>query len=73
MTDEITRKRIDSGDWDHWLDLEIRGVRIGETGMVRWKLRQDGDEEYDEQYVADILEKMVRVIRNDDPETEDKP
>lgn len=68
MTDEITRRRLDSGEPDHYLVLTIHGVRIGDTGMVRWHIEQDGDQEYDEQYVADVLEKVVQVIRKDEPE-----
>ena len=66
--DEITRRRMDKGEWDHWLDLKIRGVCIGDTGRVRWRLTPDGDDdhEYDEQYVADVLEKVIQVIRNND-------
>ena len=69
MTDEITRRRIDSRDYDHWLELTIGGVRIGNTGKVRWRLEQDGDMEYDEQYLADVLEKVIEVIRNNDADT----
>lgn len=68
-TDEVTRRRMDKDEWDHWLDLEIRGVRIGDTGKFRWRLIQDGDHEYDEQYVADVLEKVIQVIRNNDADT----
>ena len=68
MTDEVTRLRMEMNEWDHWLDLKIRGVRIGDTGKVRWRLEQDGDHEYGEQYVADVLEKVIQVIRNNDAE-----
>lgn len=69
-TDELTRRRMESEDWDHWLDMKIRGVRLGDTGKVRWHIEQDGDMEYDEQYVADVLEKVILVIRADDPDTQ---
>lgn len=61
--DEITTRRLNHSDWDYALDLTIRGTRIGDTGKARWIIVQDGDAEYDEQYVADVLEKVVLVIR----------
>lgn len=67
--DEITRKRIDSGAVDHQLTVDIVGVRIGNTGKVRWHIEQSGCIEYDEQYVADVLEKVVEVIRNNNADT----
>lgn len=67
--DEITRHRMSAEQWDHRLDLKIRGVRIGDTNKIRWRLVQDGDHEYDEQYAADVLEKVIHVIRNDDADT----
>jgi hypothetical protein len=75
MTDEFTRRRLDAKDYDHYVLLEIGGVRIGNTGKVRWHIEQDGDQEYDEQYLADVLEKVIQVIRKDSPytiEIEDK-
>ncbi len=69
--DEITRKRIDSGAVDHQLNLDIVGVRIGNTGKVRWSIEQHGCIEYDEQYVADVLEKVVEVIRNNLADTDE--
>ncbi len=67
--DEITHRRMESGDYDHWLNLDIRGVRIGNTGQVRWHIERDGDMVYDEQYVADVLEKVIMVIRKDCEDT----
>jgi len=69
MTDDITRRRIDNKEYDHYLELTIAGVRIGSTGLVRWRIEQDGDMEYDEQYLADVLEEVVEVIRNNNNET----
>ncbi len=69
MTDDITRRRLDFKQFDHFLELTIGGVLIGSTGMIRWHLEQDGDQEYDEQYVADVLEKVIEVIRNNDANT----
>jgi len=69
MADEITQRRLNSGDYDHYLNLDISGVRIGSTGMVRWHIEQNGDIEYDEQYVADVLEKVVQVIRENSADT----
>jgi outer membrane protein assembly factor BamB len=60
---------MDNNEYDHYLDLSIRGVRIGNTGKVKWHIEQDGDIEYDEQYVADVLEKVIQVIRNNNSET----
>ena len=67
--DEITQRRLDKQDYDHYVELTICGVRIGSTGKVRWKIMQDGDTEYDEQYIADVLEKVVEVIRNNIADT----
>lgn len=69
-TDEITRRRLDNRDYDHYLNLDLGGVRIGNTGMVRWHIEQNGDIQYDEQYVADVLEKIIMVIRKNDATTE---
>ena len=68
--DEITRRRLDKCDYDHYLELTIGGCRIGSTGMVRWHIEQDGDVEYDEQYVADVLEKVIEVIRQNNADTD---
>ena len=68
-TDEFTRRRMDAGQFDHCLNLDIAGVRIGNTGMIRWHIVQNGDIIYDEQYVADVLEKVVQVIRENDADT----
>lgn len=73
MIDEFTRRRLDNGEYDHYLLLEISGVRIGDTGMVRWRMEQEGDEEYDEQYIADVLEKIIEVIRTNMANTKDIP
>ena len=72
-SDEITRRRIDNKDYDHYLNLEIGGVRIGNTGQVRWRIVQHSDDDiiYDEQYVADVLEKVVQVIRQNSSDTDD--
>ena len=69
--DAFTRRRLDNGDYDHYLELNIAGVRIGSTGKVRWHIVQNGDIEYDEQYVADVLEKVIEVIRNNIADTDE--
>lgn len=70
--DEITQKRMDAEEWDYWIDLNIRGARLGNSGKVRWHITQDGDEVYSEQYVADVLEKVIKVIRENDAVQEEE-
>lgn len=69
--DEFTQRRLDKKDYDHYVELTLCGVRIGDTGKVRWKIIQDGDTEYDEMYIADVLEKVVEVIRQNNADTDE--
>ena len=67
-TDDITRKRIDSGAIpDYGLLLDIKGYRLGNTGQARWTIVPiewtDGIDPEDNEYIADILEKVVEVLR----------
>ena len=69
-TDEITRKRIDTGQVpDYGLVLSINGYRLGDTGKCRWRIEPEAwtsniDPE-DSGYIADILEKVVKVLRHE--------
>lgn len=67
MTDAITRRRFGNGDFDYEFDFHVVGVRIGNTGKVRWEITHYGDD--DPEYMADILEKVVEVLRQ--PNLED--
>ncbi len=67
VLDSMTRRRIDNPkvEPDHWIELDIKGYRIGMTGRVRWCIEQDGDEEYLPEYLANVLEKVVEALRTD--------
>ena len=70
VVDDLTRLRMDRQQWDYSLDIEIRGICIGTTDKVRWQITQALDEngeyeEHNEMYLADVLEKVVQVIRTD--------
>ena len=66
--DEITRKRIDSGEPpDYGLVLDIKGYHLGMTGQTRWYIEpvawtENLDPE-DSEYIAQILEKVIEVLR----------
>lgn len=67
-TDDITRRRIDSGaDPDYMLVLEIKGYRLGTSGLARWNIKpvdwSDNIDPEDNKYMADILEKVIEVMR----------
>ena len=63
-TDPITRKRLDNGDYDYHVDLCIKGVRIGATDKTRWHIEAETyDVHYDSEYVAELLEKVIEVMR----------
>jgi len=68
QTDEITRRRIDKSEPDYVLVLEILGYRIGNTNNVRWRISPleytSNIDPSDREYLADILEKSVEVLRN---------
>ena len=68
VTDEITRRRIDSGSTpDYGLLLDIKGYRLGNSGQVRWDIVPiewtDNIDLEDSHYLADILEEVVEVLR----------
>lgn len=67
MTDVITRRRLGNGDFDYEFDFHVVGVLIGDTGKTRWRIIYDDD--YDSEYIADVLEKVVEVLRQ--PNLED--
>lgn len=74
--DEMTRRRIDDDSVtpDYGLLLDIRGYLIGDTAMVRWQVIpvessaninvEDGD------HLADILEKVIQILRTGETWTE---
>jgi len=63
--DSVTRKRIDKGDFDHHLCIFVDGTRIGKTDKVRWLITTcDEAQEYEPEYIAEILEKVIEVIRS---------
>ncbi len=67
-TDDITRRRIDSGsEPDYYLLQEIKGYRMGTSGKARWDIGfldwSDNIDPEDKKYIADILEKVVEVLR----------
>lgn len=62
-TDQITRHRIDIGDFDYTFHVDAWGVRKGDTGQVRWFITHD--EEYHPTYVANVLEKILLVMRDE--------
>lgn len=66
--DEITRRRIDSGSTpDYGLLLDIKGYRIGNSGQTQWDIIPvectENIDPKDNNYLADILEKVVEVLR----------
>lgn len=74
--DEFTRKRIESeSEPDYGLLLDIRGYRYGTEDRVRWRIEPlawaNIDPE-DSEYLADVLEKVVEVIRDGETETTDQ-
>ena len=74
-TDEFTRRRIDDDGEapDYGLLLDIRGYRIGNQNRVRWQVipvasTANVDIE-DGEYVAEVLEKVIEVLRNGETES----
>lgn len=65
MTDAM---RLDNEDFDYEFDLRVVGVRIGDTGKTRWRIMYDDD--YDSEYIAGVLEKVIEVLRQ--PNLEDE-
>lgn len=64
-TDSITRKRLDNGETDHHICLFFNGVRIGNTGKVRWQITTcESAEDYEPEYIDELLEKIIEVIRS---------
>jgi len=68
MTDEITRKRIDSGSMpDYGIVLDIKGYRTGTSGNVRWSIVPidwtDSIDPENNEYMAEILERVIEVLR----------
>lgn len=54
------QRRFESPDYD--LEVFITGIRLGDTGKVRWHVAYDEGE--DPLVIADILECTVEVLRN---------
>lgn len=77
-TDEITRRRIDDGtDPDYGLVIDIKGWRTGTSGNARWVIvpvawTQNIDPE-DNEYLAEILEKVIEVLRPPEPPPTEPP
>lgn len=57
MPDDITKRRRP----DYWINANIIGVRLGDTGKTKWDVEIDGEE--DKQVAAEILEKAAYVLR----------
>lgn len=68
--DELTRKRIDDDgvEPDYGIVLDIRGYRIGREKRVRWQVipveSSANIDIEDGGYIADVLEKVIEVLRN---------
>ena len=67
--DEFTRKRMDDDaeEPDYGLVLDIRGYRVGRQNRVRWQVipvatTANVDIE-DGEYMAEVLERVVAVLR----------
>ena len=65
-TDAFTKRRLDNGDFDYDIDLNIVGVCIGDTGKVRWRVIHDDD--LDPEYLAEVLERVIVVMRHGENE-----
>ena len=66
MIDEITSKRLDNKEYDYYLNLDIVGVRLGDTGLVQWEITQDpGDKVYDKQCGRCIRERDTGDTREE--------
>lgn len=67
--DDFTRRRIDDDGVapDYGLLLDIRGYRIGTGNRVRWQVipvESSANIDMDDgEYVAEVLEKVIEVLR----------
>jgi hypothetical protein len=60
MGKSFLQRRFESPDYD--LEVFITGVRLGDSGKVRWHVAYD--EGYDPLLVSDILECATEVLRD---------
>ena len=67
--DEFTRRRVDDDGEapDYGLLLDIRGYRIGISNVVRWQVipveSSANIDIEDGVYIAEVLEKVIEVLR----------
>jgi hypothetical protein len=76
--DDFTRRRIDDDGVvpDYGLLLDIRGYRVGDENRVRWQVipveSSANIDIEDGEYMAEVLEKVIQVLRAGETEVPDE-